>query len=74
MIPRWTDIENTQVMLKLHHVLHCSVIAFDFALGLRMIRSASGVTHTSIAEILAPSPNQLRNHVSRQQNSDIQRL
>ncbi len=39
-------------MLKLHNVLHCPVVALDLALCLRVIRSASGMAHASVAEIL----------------------
>ncbi len=39
------------IMLKLHDVLHRSVIALDLALSLRVVRSASGMAHASIAEI-----------------------
>jgi hypothetical protein len=41
------------VVLELDHVLHRPVIALDLALGLRVVRNATGMRHFSLAEILA---------------------
>jgi hypothetical protein len=39
-------------MLQLHDILHRSVIALDFPLGLRVVGSATGVSHTALAQVI----------------------
>ena len=40
------------IVLELDHVLHRSVIALDLALRLRVVRSAAGVAHAPLGQIL----------------------
>jgi hypothetical protein len=49
------DRELARAPVRARHVLHGPVIALDLALRLRVVGSASGVAHASIAEIL-PEP------------------
>ena len=41
------------IVLQLHHVFHCPMIPLDFALRLRVIRSAARMVHLLLVQVLA---------------------